>query len=147
MHSNECLLLSCCFFPFCVCLLIQSRWDTWREKLRGRGREEKTERKSQYWPANELNQTLQQLSRLQYIKTSWEMKVQLHDNVKRLQLQHNTLCFWYLQLVCLAPTFHSNLSRLGHFISTDAFSSFITLPTILRNIVKWKLQICTRSEK
>ena len=71
----------------------------------------------------QLNQTLQQLSRLQYIKTFLE-KVQLHDHAKRLQAaaQHSALCA--SDIFNLSRTyFHSDLSSLGHFTSTDVFSS------------------------
>lgn len=111
-------------FFFCVsaCWYIVSLRHMARE-IRGGGREEKRERKGKKWPATELNQTLEQLSRPQYIKTCPTMTIQLHDNVTKLAaVQHSALPFWHLQHVCLTPTFTQNcliLASVGQLCKTS----------------------------
>lgn len=111
------------FFPVRLPADTSSHWDTWREKIRGGGRE-RERKKNQNWPATELNQMLEQLSRPLHLKSRLAMKIQLHDHVTRLAAAH-------LPSLTFVPSWPL-LDDCAKIFSTHMFA-FYTLPSIMRN--------------
>lgn len=120
------LLFFCFFSSVRLPADTSSHWDTWREKIRGGGRER--ERKKRNWPATELNQMLEQLSRPLHLKSRLAMKVQLHDHVTRPAAAQHSAHLPSLTFVLPWPL----LDQCAKIFSTHMFA-FYTLPSIRRN--------------